>query len=193
MLTPTLISLYVTWVLLIVLAYSVFVLYRHFGQLYVNSPAGRAEQGPEVGSALLSATGLDTLGRSVVLPTSQRTILLFADVTCDLCAGIRDSSSVLTDFADRLSVIVACGGSQQDVSAWAGRAPDFMQVICDEKLAIAGRYKVDTLPYAIAVDASGIVKAKSIVNGSEGLLWAVHQALDIGLVSENHSSEVTGT
>jgi hypothetical protein len=194
LLTATMISLYVTWVLLLAVAYAVFALYRHFGQMYLTGPVGRAQQGPEIGSALLSIARSDTYQRPVVLPAERPTVVLFADTSCDLCSVIRDKLAELDEFAPRVGVTVFCGGTKRDVAAWAGRTPDHVQVVCDEKSAAADHYRVNTLPFAIAVDATGTVKAKSIINGTKGLVWAAEQALDLGLTAtQDEISEAVRT
>jgi hypothetical protein len=186
LLTATMISLYVTWVLLLVLAYAVFALYRHFGQMYLTGEVGRKEQGPEIGSAVLSVARSDTQQRPVVLPAPKPAVVIFADTSCDLCAVIRDKLPDLGEFAPRLEVTVFCGGTNRDVGAWAARAPEFVHVVCDEKSSVADRFGVNTLPFALVADAAGTVKAKSIINGSKGLIWAAQQALDLGLTAADN-------
>jgi hypothetical protein len=184
-LTPTLVGLYVTWALLLALAYAVFILYRHFGEMYLSGPVERAKQGPNVGTTLLSISRSDLRGNPVSLPSERPTLLLFADVTCELCAEIRDSLSILGSHADRLSTIVFCAGASRDVAAWAARTPDFVRIVADERGMAASHYRISTLPFAVAVEAGGTVKAKSIINGGDGLEWAAREALALPVVSKD--------
>jgi hypothetical protein len=181
-------SVYVVWVLLILLSYAVFVLYRHFGQIYVSSPRGRAEQGPDIGSALLSIGRTDMSGRDVVLPTRQPAVVLFVSIGCSLCSEIRDQLDGLESFSDRVTAVAFCAGALQDVRAWADRSPGFVQVVRDVKGAAANQYKVNTLPFAIAVGAEGAVRAKSIINGRDGVIWAAEEALSLPVVGEEESA-----
>ncbi len=171
------IGLGITWVLLLVIAYSVFVLYRHFGQLYVTSAAGRAEQGPNVGSAFLSISRSDVDGRNVTLPSTQSTVVLFADVDCDLCSELREQyANVFGPSQRSVDLVVFCTGSEKDVKAWSSRIPEYVSVIWDEKKSAADRYKVNALPFAVAVGKNGRVNARSVINGEQGLRWAADEA-----------------
>ncbi len=171
------IGLGVTWVLLLVIAYSVFVLYRHFGQLYVSSAVGRAEQGPDVGSAFLSISRSDVHGRNVTLPSTKSTVVLFADVDCDLCSELREQyASVFGPYPSSVDLVVFCAGAEKDVKAWASRIPEYVRVIWDQKKSAAARCKVNALPFAVAVGKNGRVNARSVINGEEGLRWAADEA-----------------
>lgn len=172
------VSVYVMWAFLILIAYAVFVLYRHFGQMYVSSPSGRASQGPDVGSALLSIARSDVAGREVTLPVArQPAIVLFVSIGCSLCSEIRDQLGSLDSYSDRIKTVVFCSGGLDDVRAWAGRVPGYVHVIRDAKSAAANHYQVNTLPFVLAVDAAGRVRNKSIINDHEGLSWAAEEAL----------------
>jgi len=177
--TFLLVSLCLAWALLIILAGAVFALYRHFGQMYLSSPAGRTDQGPEIGTPLLSISRESLDGQRILLPARGPSVVLFADTSCDLCSAIRDELSVLDPYSSKLQVAVFCAGLTQDVAAWAGRVPSYVQVISDDRASAAQHFRVSTLPFAIAVGLGGEVRAKSIVNGAEGLLWAAEHALDI--------------
>jgi hypothetical protein len=187
--TFTFVSQFVVWALLIILAAAVFALYRHFGQMYLSSPAGRADQGPEMGTALLSISASDTAGRPVILPAPRPEVLLFADTACNLCSEVRDHLGTLDPYADKLQVTVFCAGLERDVAAWASRTPDYVHVVWDDRMRAAQHYRVSTLPFAVAVGLAGDVRAKSIINGDDGLIWAAEHALDITAVREE-STEV---
>lgn len=173
------ISVYVMWTLLLVLAFAVFALYRHFGQMYVNTGDGRTQQGPAIGQALLSLARHDVDGQELQLPTSQPTLLLFADTACDICAVIRDQLDVLDVYADNLKVVVFCAGRAADVRAWSSRVPRYAHVVADRKASAANHYGVNGTPFIVAVGLDGTVHAKSVINGDDGLLWAADQALSL--------------
>jgi hypothetical protein len=178
------VSVYILWALLLLLAYAVFVLYRYFGKIYVSSPGGRADQGPEIGSALLSIGRSDMSGRDIVLPARQPAVVLFVSIKCTLCSEIRDQFESLESFSDRVTVVAFCAGADQDVRAWAERCPSFVYVVRDVRGAAANHYNVSTLPFAIAVGSDGTVQAKSIINGRGGLIWAAEEALSLPVVVE---------
>lgn len=173
------VSVWVMWFLLLVLAVAVFALYRHFGQIYVSSAHGRAEQGPQVNLALPSQGLVDVDEVQLSLPGLRPTIVLFSDTACDLCAELRDQMECLASYQNTVETVVLCDGALADVLAWRSRVPDFVHVVHDTKGTLAHKYKVNTLPFAVCVGVGGTVVAKSIINGREGLIWAAEQALQL--------------
>jgi hypothetical protein len=181
---PLIVSIYVMWGLLLILALAVFALYRHFGQLYVNSPQGREDQGPAVGSALLSIASRDTDGEEILLPTTRPTLILFVETTCDLCSALRDQLNALAPHSDVLDTVALCAGALPDVRAWASRTPPYVRVAHDRRASAANRYEVNGTPFIVAVGQDGNVRAKGVVNDREGLAWAAEQALSAPAGSE---------
>ncbi|MGE5286706.1 MAG: hypothetical protein ACM3ML_05780 [Micromonosporaceae bacterium] len=170
-------SIYIIWVLLLILAVAVFALYRYFGQMYVNSAEGREKQGPEVGSSLLSIAREDVHDKPLTLPVARPTLIMFADTTCDICSYLRDHLSALDEYANRIEIVVFCSGQHHDVEAWASRVPAHVRVIADVRAKAAHHYEVNGTPFMISVGMAGIVQAKGIVNTEEGLVWAAEEAL----------------
>lgn len=163
------VSTYVVWALLVLVLLALFALYRHFGQLYVNSTTAKLAQGPDIGSSLLSVGGADVLGNEFELPTSKVTLLLFADTRCDLCASIRDGLRALEPRRDLVDIFVLCGGAPRDVLAWCRRTPSFVRVVHDRKGSLANRFAVNGTPFAVGATADGVVRWKGIVNTAEAL------------------------
>ncbi len=175
--TILVVNIFVIWLLLLVLAVAVFALYRYFGQMYVNSPEGRARQGPEVGSSLLSIARQDVAGQGLTLPSARPALLLFADTACDLCAHLRDRLHALGGYVDRLDVVVFCSGQHGDVQAWATRAPAYARVVPDAQARAAHHYAVNGTPFVVSVGQGGTVRAKGIINDEDGLVRAAEEAL----------------
>jgi hypothetical protein len=188
---PLVVSIYVMWGLLLVLAVAVFALYRHFGQLYVNSPQGREDQGPAVGSALLSIARPDTDGGEILLPTTRPTLILFVATTCDLCSALRDQLNALGPHADVLDTVALCAGALPDVRAWASRTPGYVRVVHDKRSSAANRYEVNGTPFVVAVGHDGRVRAKGVVNDRGGLAWAAEEALSAATENELSSDDAT--
>jgi hypothetical protein len=183
-------SVWAMWLLLLVLAVAVFALYRHFGQIYVGSARGRADQGPTVGAALPPASLTDLAGAPLQLPGRRPVVLVFGDTACDLCAEVRAELPALAGHREAISTVLLCDGSAAEVADWSAQAPDFVRVVHDAKGALAHKYKVNTLPFAVCVGLGGVVVAKSIINGREGLEWAAEQALRLPATSPTASEPV---
>ena len=163
------VSTYLVWTILVILLLAVFALYRHFGQLYVNSTSAKAAQGPDLGSSLLSVGGVDVSGEAVELPSLNPTLLLFADTRCDICASIRDELQTLESIQNLVDIFVLCAGTPRDVFAWHHRTPAFVRTIHDRKTSLAHRFAVNGTPFAVGVTGDGIVRWKGIVSTAEAL------------------------
>ncbi len=191
--TPLIISHLATWVLLILLTLAVLALYRHFGQLYMNTSQNKSAQGPALGSSVLSLgkKGLD--GRDVYLPDGRPTVMVFADTDCEYCARIRDE---LMHFkAGSVRFVLLCAGRRNDVVAWARSLTENTEVIWDHRAALTARYEVNGTPFAVVVGSNGRVVGKSIINGRAGLDWAVRIAedpdssLEVSDIKHSHSEQ----
>lgn len=177
--SPLTVSVYVLWSLFIVIAVAVLALYRHFGQLYINGPEAKVNQGPEIGLPLPSVARSDIRGHAVELPGQKATVMIFADTSCDLCANVRDSLHALDRYSGRLDTVVFCAGTTGDVRAWASRVPGHVRVVQDRRAAVAAHYQINGTPFVVATGEDGVVLGKSIVNDRDGLVWAADTALDL--------------
>jgi methylamine dehydrogenase accessory protein MauD len=168
--TVFLASYIVLWVLVVVIFVGLFALYNHFGEMYLNSREGRADQGPGVDQAAPGATATDLRGIKVTVPEpSFPTLVVFTTTSCPLCA---DLVPTVQEFATRkewLKTIVVCGDDRNAVAAWADGLSNVATVIPDPGRAIAAKYRVDATPFLVAVDQSGVVRTKGIINGETGL------------------------
>lgn len=170
MMTALLVSTIVSWILLLLLSLAVLALYRHFGQLYINSPAGKVEQGPELGSHLLTISDNDQNGRPITLPTPGPVAVIFTDTECTLCATVRVELRAFADAPDAFAVVF-CSGRSQDVDAWSQGLPENVAVVHDRRSMYANKYEVNGTPFAIVAGSEGLVHSKAIVNGADGVRW----------------------
>jgi hypothetical protein len=158
------------WTLLAVTSVSVYALYHHFGQMYLTSREGRADQGPAVGTRLrrTEALGLDAV--PLLLPSrGVSALVVFTSTTCPVCEAMRlDLIQVARDQPD-LPVYVFCHGSARAVRDWAGELTGAATVVPDPRLRYAARYEVAVTPFGIAVSADNVVRARGIVNDLDGL------------------------
>lgn len=188
--TALTVSVYVLWVLFLIVAVALLALYRYFGQMYVNSRGGREEQGPEIGSSLLSIARQDLAGRELILPGTRPTLIFFADTACVVCSHLRDHLDALDQFASQIDLVVFCSGRPADVQAWAARVPSFARVVADVRSAAAHHYAVNGTPYVITTAANGIVTEKGIINSRGDLVKAAEETLSPSLVPNSRVIEV---
>jgi AhpC/TSA family len=167
------------WVLVVVLAVALLALYNHFGQMYLTSHAGREEQGPTVGSVLDGFTAADLQGRRVSVPGGRPALVLLASTDCPECRRLRAPLQQLAiDRQASLDVVVLCSGQRSQVAEWAAGMGGPVHVIQDKNYRRASAMGVGITPFVVGVDAGGVVQARGLLNGREGLALAVEALLD---------------
>jgi hypothetical protein len=169
------------WVLVVVLAVALLALYNHFGQMYLTSHRGREEQGPKVGAVLDPFRAADLQGRAVSVPSGRPALVVLASVDCPECRRLRGPLQALAaDLAADLDVVVLCNGQRSQVAEWASAMDGPVHVIQDKNYRRASAMGVGITPFAVGVDGDGVVQARGLLNGRDGLALAVEALLDGG-------------
>jgi len=161
------------WLLVVVLAGVVAALARQLGVLHERlAPLGALAiaRGPEPGEpapvllaptlagAALSLGGADADGR--------RTLLFFASPTCPVCKTLLPTARRAAARERDVRLVIASDGDPAEHAAFAREhALDPASYVLSRELGL--RYEVAKLPYAVLIDAAGIVRAKGLVNTRE--------------------------
>jgi methylamine dehydrogenase accessory protein MauD len=176
MIEALIVSNVVLWVVVVGLAAVVLALTRQIGILHERvAPAGAlaAERGPRVGE---SAPVLEvddwqgtrrTLGGAAADGTS--TLLFFLSPTCPVCKTLLPTlRSVMRAEGESLRLVLASDGERSEHEAFVREhGLETETYVLSTPLGLA--YQVAKLPYAVLVDAAGVVRAKGIVNTREHL------------------------
>lgn len=178
--TPLLVSHVALWVLVIAEAIALLALYRHFGEMYLNSREGRSVQGPDVDSVPKHLMVTDVAGRTISLPAGERPrLLLFASTDCKLCDRIRDELPAVTEAVDGGEIVVVCAGHAASVRTWAAKiADDVAAVVPDPGYRVATAYGVGLTPFLVGVGPDGAVRTKGIANDRVALEAALAELFD---------------
>jgi hypothetical protein len=166
------------WVLVLVMAAAILALYNHFGTMYLSSREGRAIQGPAIESRLspFHATALD--GTLVAIPSGRPALLLLASTDCPECGKLLGPLQRIAESrAGELDMVVLCGGRGVDVGAWARGLSAPVRVVADRNFRRATAMGVGITPFVVGVDGGGVVRARGLVNGAEGLGMAAEDVL----------------
>lgn len=167
------------WSLVLVLAAGFVALYHHFGQMYMNTREGRANHGPEVGSPLQTIRATTLTGEPITLPElGTSTLIVVSDTMCPLCQKLQPAlNDVAVEFEGETSVIVLCSGRREsDVAAWGENLNVMVHLVADHHGQLESSLGVGMTPFVVAVDATGIVRGRGIVNDLVGLREAAADA-----------------
>jgi methylamine dehydrogenase accessory protein MauD len=174
MLTALIISAIFAWVVILALVIAVLALARQVGVLHMRvAPAGALTTagGPAVGSHshAIPARTIDGVSVSVGghAPGSTLRLLMFVSASCPLCKNlIPMAKSFARD--ERVQLIFVGDDEvqvQRDMIERHGLAG--YQFINGPDVGQA--YEVGKLPYAVLLDADGVVLSKGLVNSREHL------------------------
>jgi methylamine dehydrogenase accessory protein MauD len=164
------------WVLVVVLALVVVALTRQIGLLHERvAPVGALaiERGPKVGEAAPELALPSLRGATVRLggeeSRARRTLLFFLSPTCPVCKTLLPTlRRISREQSPELRIVYASDGVPEEHQAFVREhgLADADYVLSQE---LGMRFEVSKLPFAVLIDAAGVVRAKGIVNTREHL------------------------
>jgi methylamine dehydrogenase accessory protein MauD len=170
-------SYVVLWILVILLSILVVALARQIGVLHLRlGPRGALEideEGPPLGEAPEAVHLRDVEGRPVTIGgPGDGQLVLFVSPDCSLCRVVLPSLPVAARAAGlEPRVVVDAPGVGDAAEELAGTG---VPVVTDPPLTEA--YRVPGTPYAVALDAMGVIRAKGTVNNLEQMEGLVDTA-----------------
>lgn len=172
--TALLISNAVLWVAVVALALVVLALARQIGVLHERvAPAGAltTRAGPAPGT-LAPAVVVQTLdGRELRIggasPNGRRTLLFFLAPSCPVCKTVLPSVlRVAASEVPPVDVVLASDGDRDEhVEYVENNGFHELDYVLSTELGLT--YGIGKLPYAVLIDAGGVVRAKGLVNSRE--------------------------
>jgi len=189
MLNALLISNVVLWIAVALLCGVLFALVRQLGVLHERlAPAGALmlKQGPRVGEAAPLERVFDLDGQARVVggpaPDGRSTLLFFLSPTCPVCKSLLPAlRSIGRSEGAWLRVVLAGDGALEEHQAFARESRlERLDYVVSPTLGIS--YQVGKLPYAMLIDASGIIRGQGLVNTREHL-ESLFEAKERGVAS----------
>lgn len=183
-----LVSNAILWVAVIALGLVAVALARQVGILYERiAPAGALviDRGPGVGTRAPLFELRDLLGRTVKLggvrADDRDTVLLFVSPTCPMCKKLLPIARSILRAERAAALVLASDGDEAEQRAFIERErlEEFPFVLSRE---LGMSYQVGKLPYAVLIDAEGVIRAKGLVNTREHF-ESLFEARDQGVAS----------
>jgi methylamine dehydrogenase accessory protein MauD len=176
------------WIALALLAAVVLALVRQIGVLHERlQPAGALAlaSAAQVGSAapVVVATDLDGRPHTVGAPAGdgRDTLLFFLSPSCPVCKALLPVLKTLAGTGARpLRMLLASDGPRAEHAAFAARVGLPFPYLLSAQLGIA--YGVGKLPWAVLIDAAGVLRAQGLVNTREHL-ESLFEAQALGVAS----------
>ena len=162
------------WLFILLLALVLLAVARQVGLLNRRLPpvgARSGPPGPEIGTEAPLIEVPDVLGQPVSLGSTMglNTLLVFLAPGCESCEivgpGLR---SISRSDESTTKLILTTGDSADSLKAYAGRhGLTAATLVASPKVELD--FGLAAAPYGVAIDESGIVRAKGIVNNIEHL------------------------
>lgn len=179
----------VLWLIVIALSVALLAVVRQLGVLHERiAPVGALmlAKGLKVGDSAPQIAVQDLEGRSITvgaMRTDERAALIvFVSPTCPVCKALLPAlKSSLAAEREWLDIILASDGetASQREFVLAHRLGGFPYVV-SAPLGIS--YQVSRLPFAVLIDAQGVLRARGIVNSREHL-ESLFEAKRLGFAS----------
>jgi hypothetical protein len=182
MATASLVALAVLSLVVLVLATG---LLANLGARQLSTPLAIAHDGPRVGrpAPRLEVRAVD--GSAVVVPAGRRQVLLFTDHSL---MDFEELLAVLIDVrADRPDVVVFGSGNRTSAALLEGLGLDVPVALVPH--AVYDRYRVRVMPYAVVVDASGLVVTSGLVNTPFQLRHLAEVGLERARLDAGHQAQ----
>jgi methylamine dehydrogenase accessory protein MauD len=177
------------WLVVIGLCLALLAVVRQLGVLHERiAPVGALmlAKGLKVGESAPTITVQDLEGRSLTLGAARAderaTLLMFVSPTCPVCKALLPVlKSSLASERDWLDIVLASDGesARQREFVQAQRLGSFPYIV-SAPLGIS--YQVSRLPFAVLIDAHGVLRARGIVNSREHL-ESLFEAKRLGFAS----------
>ncbi len=176
------------WCMVVALGLVVLALTRQVGLLHERiAPAGAlaVAKGPAVGEPAPSMELLNLANQTLAIGgddvRERRTLLFFLSPTCPVCETLLPTLTRVTREEPRVRVVFASDGERDEHIAFArSHGLDASRYVLSRELGL--RFEVAKLPFAVLIDAAGIIRAKGLVNTREHL-ESLFEAQDRGVAS----------
>jgi methylamine dehydrogenase accessory protein MauD len=187
--TALVVSNAVLWIVVIALSVALLAVVRQLGVLHERiAPVGALmlAKGLKVGDSAPQIAVQDLEGRSITVGgarTDERAaLIMFVSPTCPVCKALLPAlKSSLAAEREWLDIILASDGeiASQREFVLAHRLGGFPYIV-SAPLGIS--YQVSRLPFAVLIDAHGVLRARGIVNSREHL-ESLFEAKRLGFAS----------
>lgn len=155
------------WALLLVEIVLLFLVYRHFGLISLES-AGAQNDGLPLGTEAPEITGVTAEGEPMSrrLANGKAHLVAFVSPECAPCAQVMPHINTLAQAAaDKLDITLVVRGAYDTAQRMRERFDTPCVCVAEDGHQVFERYGVQVTPFAFLVDAEGRIRAKGICNG----------------------------
>jgi thiol-disulfide isomerase/thioredoxin len=159
-----LVSYIALWILVVVMAVLLILLYRHFGMISLGTLEGVQRDGLPVGSVAPAISGVTAAGKDAGWdPKGGRNkVLLFAAPDCEPCANVMPYVNRLARSGVDLDVAAVVPGPKVEAVRMQDRYDSPFLTIAEDGSGAFNRFRVRVTPFGFVIGPDGRVLAKGL-------------------------------
>lgn len=162
------------WLVQIVVLFSLFLIFRQFGEVYLSTSAGISRDGVAIGKKIPEFKGTSYRTNQEVTQKSllgKRTLITFISPRCAACEDlISDWNQAYFTYKDRIHFVLIGIGDKEEYNEWLKKKPVQSELIVDHDQSLTTSFKVRVTPFALVTDEQGVVREKGLCNRGKDII-----------------------
>lgn len=177
------------WIAVIFMMFTIFLIFRQFGSVYLSSREAITRDGISIGDKIPEFSGKSYFSNEQISIESfygKPTLITFISPGCKPCQElIPEWNKAFMKYNEKINFLFVGLGDRSGFSRVLENKSLSGELLLDEERAVLTLCKVRVTPFAFILDEKGTVKGKGLCNGIEHI---------IGLISslEGKSESVEG-
>ncbi|MFD1425620.1 methylamine dehydrogenase accessory protein MauD [Kroppenstedtia sanguinis] len=153
------------WLAVLLIGFTLFIIFRQFGEVYLSTGESIARDGIAIGERAPSLSHRKTWNGQPVLSQGAKPVLLaFLSPACKVCIDlIPDWNQAVHQHRAIHFRAILVGDRPSSEKILQEQALEG-EVLFDEDQGILGEYRVRVTPFALIMDEGGVVRGKGLCN-----------------------------
>ncbi|SEK33178.1 methylamine dehydrogenase accessory protein MauD [Paenibacillus sp. cl141a] len=168
------------WIVVLFMLFSLFLIYRQFGSVYLSTRDAITRDGVSIGSKLPEFSAKSYFSNERIPIDSfyhKPTLIAFISPGCKPCQElIPEWNKAYMKYNEKINFVIVGLGDKTSFSKLLADKSLIGELLLDEEREILASCQVRVTPFAFVIDENGTVKGKGLCNGIEhihGLISAL--------------------
>lgn len=184
-------SVILLWAFVLFNTFLLILLFRQFGQIYLNTGKGVARDGIPKGKSIpnysIYSLTKDTVIQLHDFIEKKPTLIAFISPTCKPCMELLPDWNEMEDhYKGRVNFFTVFVGEEKEVYDFFKKREIEGEALWDKNKELFFLFKVRVTPFAFAVNEQGFVKEKGLCGSKDQIDFLLES-----LLLESHREEVT--
>lgn len=155
------------WLAVLLIGFTLFIIFRQFGEVYLGTGESIARDGIAIGERAPSLKDRKTWNRQQVASHEAKpVILVFLSPTCRACINLIPDWNQAVHKHQEIHFRVILVGDRQKSEEILKEQTLEGEILLDEDRHILEEHRVRVTPFAFILDEEGVVRGKGLCNGT---------------------------